>query len=156
MEKILVSACLLGDKVRYDGGSQQLVDRSLLKWQSEQRLVKICPEISGGLPVPRAPAEIEALTSRVITQQAVDVTDEFNCGAELALKLCKLHDIRFALLKESSPSCGSSTIYDGTFSGTKIIGAGITAQLLTNNGIKVYSEKNIELLIVEITKLNEL
>jgi len=153
MEKILVSACLLGDKVRYDGGSQQLVDHSLLRWQLQQRLVKICPEVSGGLPVPRAPAEIDRFTNRVITRQAIDVTDEFTRGAELALKLCQLHHIRFALLKESSPSCGSTTIYDGSFSNIKINGEGITARLLTSNGIKVFSEKNIELLIAELTML---
>lgn len=154
MEKILISACLLGDNVRYDGGSQRLGHKILKQWQLQQRLVAICPEVSGGLAVPRAPAEIDAVNSRVITQQALDVTDEFARGAEMALRLCKLHYIRFALLKESSPSCGSETIYDGSFTGKKIIGQGITTQLLVANGIKVYSEKTVEQLLFDITNLS--
>lgn len=153
MEKILVSACLLGEKVRYDGGSQTLANKVLGQWQLQQRLVAICPEVCGGLPVPRAPAEIEGLSNQIITQQGVDVTNEFMRGAELALKLCQLHNIHFALLKESSPSCGSTTIYDGTFSNKKVPGQGVTTRLLTAHGIKVYSEKTIELLITQVAEI---
>jgi len=151
MNKILVSACLLGEKLRYDGTGQRLTHKVITKWQQEQRLVSICPEVAGGLPVPRAPAEI--VNQQVITQQALNVTYEFTRGADVALALCQLHNIRYALLKESSPSCGSSTVYDGSFSGQKIRGAGITTQLLIANGIEVFSEKTIKQLILKISEL---
>ncbi len=150
MDKILVSACLLGEKVRYDGKSQQVLHLVLKQWQAQQRLIAICPEVAGGLSVPRAPAEINSHTGSIITQQGVDVTTEFSRGAQLALDLCQRHHIRFALLKESSPSCGSSQVYDGSFQGNKIPGQGVTAALLIKNDIEVYSEQNIEQLIQRI------
>lgn len=143
MKKILVSACLLGEKVRYDGGSQLQNNSKLSLWQHQGRIISLCPEVAGGLPIPRAPAEIQ-LDSRIITQQGVDVSAEFLTGAEKALFICKKHQIHFALLKESSPSCGSHLIYDGSFSNTKVKGMGLTAKLLHDNGIKVFSEQQIE------------
>lgn len=107
-------------------------------------------EVSGGLPVPRAAAEQQA-TGLVITQAGVDVTDAFTRGANIALSLCETHNIRYALLKESSPSCGSNTIYDGSFSHRKIPGQGVTAALLSAHGIKVFSEENIDQLITILT-----
>lgn len=150
MEKILVSACLLGHKVRYDGNCQLLVNDVLDKWQKQGRLLTLCPEVEGGLPVPRPPAEIVQLEHKVLTEEGSDVTAEFSLGAQKALAFCQLHNIRYALLKESSPSCGSTMIYDGSFSGTKILGAGITSQLLQANSINVYSENNISELIALI------
>ncbi len=152
MEKILVSACFLGKQVRYDGGCQLLNSDILIKWQQQGRLIAICPEVEGGLPVPRAPAEIVAGINSVITEQGDNVTAQFDLGANKALSLCKQHNIKYALLKESSPSCGSSTVYDGTFKGNKIVGMGVTAALLNKSGIKVYSEKNIIKLSEEIKK----
>lgn len=143
MERILVSACLLGEKVRYDGAGKTLSHDIWQKWQDEGRLVSICPEVSGGLPVPRLPAEM-ADKDTVINAKGEDVTDAFIVGAEQALRLTQKHNIHLAVLKENSPSCGSHFIYDGTFSGTKKTGQGITAALLLKNGIKVFSENELE------------
>lgn len=152
MDKILISSCFLGNKVRYDGGDNLLVDATLLRWQEEQRLVVICPELAGGLSTPRPPAELQNEGGRILVKTIIgqDVTNEFEQGANKALMLCQKHNIRYALLKESSPSCGSTTIYNGNFSQQKIPGQGITSALLRTNGIKVFSEKNLSLLITEL------
>ena len=154
LQKIIVSACLLGERVRYDGKDNAQDSRTLNLWRDENRLVAICPEMSGGLPTPRAPAEYNKHLDKVITSTGADVTHAFQLGAKTALTLCKNHHIEFALLKESSPSCGSHTIYDGSFSQQKIAGAGITTQLLRKNNIRVYSEENIAELIADL-KLRE-
>ncbi len=150
MEKILVSACLLGQKVRYDGGHQQLVNRQLAKWQQQGRLVVLCPEVAGGLPVPRAPAEINQADNRVYDVTGADVSDAFTKGAQTALALCRQYAIRFALLKESSPSCGGQWVYNGHFCGEKIAGQGITAALLSQHNIQVYSEQTLTELIEQV------
>ena len=144
MEKILVSGCFLGEKVRYDAKLVPLTNTIFKDWQSEGRLVSICPEVAGGLPIPRESAEI--IATKVITTNGVDVTDAFTTGAQRALAICLKKNIHFALLKESSPSCGSSNIYDGSFTHNKIIGQGITTALLRRHGIEVFSEDNILLL----------
>lgn len=149
-EKILISRCFLGDKVRYDGKSKPLIDPLIRQWQQEQRLVIICPEVSGGLSVPRSPAEIQPDTGRVVTRSGLDVTAQFKQGAEHALALCQLNNIRFALLKESSPSCGSTNIYDGSFSGRKIQGQGICSEYLEQHGIEIYSENTIAKLALKL------
>ncbi|WP_448247737.1 DUF523 domain-containing protein [Thalassotalea agariperforans] len=154
MHKILISACLLGENVRYNGIIKKLEHQVLKQWQAENRLVVICPEVVGGLSTPRAPAEYNKQLDKVITSTGADVTHAFQLGAKTALTLCKNHHIEFALLKESSPSCGSHTIYDGSFSQQKIAGAGITTQLLRKNNIRVYSEENIAELIADL-KLRE-
>ncbi|KZN39746.1 DUF523 domain-containing protein [Pseudoalteromonas luteoviolacea] len=155
MQKVFVSACLVGNKVRYNGSSLCLekTDKQWLDLNVE--LMIFCPEVSAGLPIPRAPAEIlggygnDVIdgTARVIGDDGVDVTSEFLVGARQALGLCQRHGIEYAILAEGSPSCGSQQIYDGTFTGTKISGAGVTAQLLSSHGIKVYSQYNVEQLI---------
>lgn len=153
MKKILISSCFLGNKVRYDGGDNLLVNSTLKQWQNEQRLVVICPELAGGLTIPRAPAEIQ-LTGNSISVNTItgeDVTSAFERGAKQALLLCQKHNIDYALLKESSPSCGSTTIYNGQFSQQKIPGHGMTTALLRANGIKVFSELNLAALISELT-----
>jgi len=144
MEKILISGCFLGQKVRYNGEVKPLIHQLIFDWKLQDRFVVICPEVSGGLPVPREAAEINKKNNKVLTSNNEDVTDAFNLGAQKALQLCLQYDLKYALLKESSPSCGSHHIYDGTFSNTKILGKGITTQLLEKHGIKVYSERNIE------------
>ncbi|PKI17783.1 DUF523 domain-containing protein [Colwellia sp. 12G3] len=144
IDKILISACFLGKRVRYNGIVQTLESKLLQQWQAEGRLFSICPEVISGLPVPRPPAEINQLTKKVITIEFIDVTSQFANGANQALLLCQQHNIQFALLKESSPSCGSNTIYDGTFSQKKIAGEGLTTQLLRQHGIKVFCEDSIE------------
>ena len=157
MQKILVSACLLGEKVRYDGGDCRQ-SGLLEQWQGEGRLISICPEVAGGLPIPRPPAEIVSGCANAILcgdgsvqrNNGVDVTDAFVDGAERALALCIKHQIRFAILKEGSPSCGSSKINDGTFSGIKIKGEGVTASLLKRHGITVFSESEVEQLVARL------
>lgn len=149
-DKILVSACFLGERVRYNGIVKPLANQLLQQWQQQGRLFSICPEVSSGLPVPRSPAEINQITKQVITIDAVDVTKQFDHGAKQALLLCQRHNIKLALLKESSPSCGSNTIYDGKFSQQKITGEGVTTKLLREHGIKVFCENSIEQLAKRI------
>lgn len=145
-EKILVSACLLGYPVRYDGKSTPLKNLAWLQQlQQQNRIVIICPEQEGGLPTPRAPAERQQ--DKVITITGQDVTQEFDIGAQKALNLCQKHDIKVALLKAKSPSCGNQQIYNGQFNNTLIIGQGMTAELLSKHGVKVYSELDIEQLM---------
>ncbi|WP_458378790.1 DUF523 domain-containing protein [Pseudomonas chlororaphis] len=147
MHKILVSRCLLGHRVRYDGGASGLFDQ-LASWQAEGRVVALCPEVAGGLPTPRAAAEIpggqggEVLDglAQVITTEGEDVSAEFLSGARQALELVREHGIRIAVLKANSPSCGNLLTYDGSFSGVKVSGEGVTAALLKRAGVQVFSE----------------
>lgn len=111
-------------------------------WQQLGCLVTICPEMSGGLPVPRPPAELQP-DGRILTESGQDVSAQFNQGAQNTLQLCQQQHIKIAILKQSSPSCGSQQIYDGSFSGQKIAGMGITAQLLTEHGINVFCEQTL-------------
>lgn len=152
MERILVSACLMGRKVRYDGGAKTSSDAQLAAWRDEGRLVVFCPEVEGGLPTPRPAAEIEggvggdavlSGAARVLATDGGDVTAEFLSGAQAALAFAQSFGVRLAVLKEGSPSCGSLTIYDGTFRGRRTPGHGVTAALLELHGIKVFSEDRI-------------
>lgn len=141
--RILISACLLGTRCRYDGASK---GQPLVKALAERHtLVPVCPEQLGGLPTPRPPAERQGGTVR--TRSGIDVTDQYRRGAEETLRLCRLLGCEAAVLKERSPSCGRGQIYDGTFSGTLTAGDGVTAELLTANGIPVYGESQIETLL---------
>jgi uncharacterized protein YbbK (DUF523 family) len=142
VRKILVSACLLGHKVRYDGGGVLWPDPRLQKWLEEERLVPVCPEVEGGLPTPRPPAQIR--DGRVVTGDGTDVTVPFDRGAQAALDLARKHGAVLAILKQSSPSCGSLQIYDGTFSGRKIPGEGRTTALLRRHGIQVFGEDQLD------------
>ncbi|WP_421779490.1 DUF523 domain-containing protein [Kiloniella litopenaei] len=141
--KILVSACLMGKPVRYDGQCASQGTEKLLRLQEQGRLVLLCPEVAGGLPTPRAPAE--RISERITSQTGEDFTDAFIRGAEKALVMCQDHNIKIAILKENSPSCGSDFIYDGSFTGTKISGSGIVTDLLRANGVSVFSEHTIDL-----------
>ncbi|MBL4941547.1 MAG: DUF523 domain-containing protein [Colwellia sp.] len=143
-DKILISRCFLGENVRYNSELIPLKHPLLTLWQQQNRLIALCPEVSGGLPTPREPAEQQFNNNSIITITGTDVSAQFNLGAKHALALCQLHHIRFALLKESSPSCGSTLIYDGSFSNKKIAGQGITSKRLTQAGVKVFSENNLE------------
>jgi uncharacterized protein YbbK (DUF523 family) len=151
MEKILISACLLGQPVRYDGRSCPFECSLIDQWQAKGLLVPVCPEMDGGLPVPRPPAEITpgggpgvwAGTARVKTRQA-DVTDFFIKGAQAALDKAVACGIKTALLKQKSPSCGSCRIYDGSFSRSLVDGMGVTTALLRQNGIMVFGEDQID------------
>lgn len=143
MEKILISACLIGDKTRYDGKSNYhpLVKQLLEKYE----LVPFCSEVEGGLSIPRKPSEI--VKDKVINKDGKDVTRNYVSGAQKALNICKYLDIKIAILKDGSPACGVHEIHDGNFKGRKIKGMGVTASLLSKNGIKVISEDEIETLL---------
>lgn len=145
---VLISACLLGSTCRYDGESRPIEEAISLK--KKVHLIPFCPEIYGGLPTPRTPCEIQG--EKVIASDGTDCTEQYMRGAQEALRLSTLFDCRFALLKEKSPSCGSGSIYDGTFSRTLKSGDGITAALLKQKGIKVFNEHQIPLLIKELSK----
>lgn len=136
--KIMVSACLLGDNVKYDGNNNY--NQELVEFLENYEVIKVCPEVLGGLPIPRIPAEING--NDVINQDGIFVTKEYYLGASKTLKIAKDNNIKIAILKEGSPSCGSNYIYDGTFTHTKINGLGITAKLLRENGIIILNEKN--------------
>lgn len=140
-KKAIVSACLLGVNCKYDGGSNCLPEEKLAKLREEYELIPVCPEAYGGLTTPRAPSERQG--SAVVSKLGADVTAEFERGAQAALYLAQLFGAELAILKENSPSCGSGTIYDGSFSGTLTEGDGVTAQLLKKHGITVIGESKI-------------
>ena len=141
--KLLISACLLGCRCRYDGASKPLPQIAALA--ERHTLVPVCPEQLGGLPTPRPPSERRG--DRVVTRAGGDVTAQYRRGAEEALRLGDLLVCEAAPLKERSPSCGSGTVYDGTFTGTLTAGDGVTAELLRTHGIPVYGESRIEELL---------
>ena len=142
MVKVLVSSCLLGSPVRYNGGDKKCDDPILERWIEQGRVVSVCPEMLGGLGTPRPPAEIVFANGqrRVFTNEGRDVTPEFERGAELSAREAAANAVRVAVLKSNSPSCGSSFVYDGTFTGTAVPGAGVTTTLLRERGIRVFSE----------------
>jgi uncharacterized protein YbbK (DUF523 family) len=140
--KILISSCLLGQKVRYDGKDCLQDHPRLSEWIKSDRTVFICPEMAGGLPTPRPPAEI--VGNKVLTINGEDVTPQYLLGAQKALDLAQKHNIRVAILKARSPSCGSKQVYDGTHSKKLIDGMGTTAALLTQHGVKVFDETEID------------
>ncbi len=132
-----VSACLCGFPCRYDGKSKP--DERIKALYEEGRALPVCPEKLGGLTTPRTPCEI--INGRVISSDGEDRTNEYLLGSQKVLELCKKHGIKKAILKQNSPSCGSTHIYDGTFSGTLIEGEGCLTALLRKNGIEVTGEK---------------
>ena len=138
--KILVSACLLGIACKYSGGDNACPALSDALHRGGHEFIPVCPEVYGGLPTPRPPAE--RVDGRVLTENGTDVTAQYRRGAEIALQMAKLYGCEAAILKANSPSCGHGMIYDGTFSHTKIPGDGVTAELLEANGIQVYNEEN--------------
>lgn len=152
MIRILISACLLGAKVRYNGADATAASPIIAKWQAEYRLVPFCPEVAGGLGVPRPAAEIQGGggaavlngAGRIVTATGIDVTNAFLDGARQALETARLEDIRLAVLKDGSPSCGTSFIYDGSFTRSRRPDRGVTAALLGREGIRVFSEQQID------------
>ncbi|QHE93372.1 DUF523 domain-containing protein [Pandoraea fibrosis] len=156
--RILVSSCLLGHPVRYHGRPARCESDAaaiLARWQAKGLILPICPEVAGGLPTPRAPAEITGSPiaiggnavwqkhARVMDNTGADVTDAFLDGAQRALALAQRHGICIAVLKEDSPSCGSTSIYDGSFSARKVAGEGVAAAWLRRHGIEVFSEHTL-------------
>jgi uncharacterized protein YbbK (DUF523 family) len=138
--------------VRFDGRAKTVDDGPLAGWRAEGRLVPFCPEVEGGLPVPRPPAEIEggvggaavvAGIARILTPEGADVTRQFLAGAHAALAQARSMGIKMAILKDGSPSCGSLRIHDGTFRGRVTPGAGVTTALLEAHGIRVFGEDRV-------------
>lgn len=140
-EKIIISACLLGYPCRYDGKKNEiLLQIKKLIEDPLIELIPVCPEQLGGLPTPRTGSEI--IKNKVINQEGIDVTKEFQKGAEETLKIVKANYCKKVILKSKSPSCGYGQIYDGTFTRTLINGNGITTRLLLKNNIKIFTEKD--------------
>lgn len=150
--RVLVSACLLGERVRYHGGDAFIDHPILRRWLAEGRVVPLCPEVEGGLPTPRPAAEIQngggtavILRNAVVrTRDGHDVTPQFLAGAEAAVRAIRRHGITVAVLKDGSPSCGSTMIHDGSFSGARRSSDGVTAAALRAAGVRVFSERELE------------
>ncbi len=152
--KILISSCLLGEDVRYDGENSSIAYNPAFTFSQKETFMDIlcknkiysfCPEVFGGLSIPREAAEIISRTKPFIVQNKdnTDVTINFLIGAKNALELCQSEGIKVALLKSKSPSCGNEKIYDGTFSKNLIEGQGMTARLLNENGITIFNENQL-------------
>ena len=143
--KLLISSCLLGQNVKYDGTNNCLDKEILKEIQNKFELFDFCPEVSGGLETPRIPCEIISQNPlKIINKIGDDKTIYFKNGANLTLELCKKENIKLSLLKANSPSCSNKQIYDGTFTSTKIDELGVTAKLLKENKIEVYNESQIK------------
>ena len=152
INKILVSACLMGFRVRYNGSEKAKAMAQLSRWQAEQRLVIHCPELAAGLPVPRPPAEILSADgrdvmrgqARIIENTDQDVTEHYQLAAWLALRTAQDTGCDVALLTDGSPTCGSQFIYDGSFSGQRHPGMGVATALLRQHGITVFSDHQLD------------
>ncbi|MBQ8414505.1 MAG: DUF523 domain-containing protein [Clostridia bacterium] len=142
-QAILVSSCLLGVCCRYDGASKPNGD--VIKLREKYVLIPICPEVDGGLPTPRTPSE--RVGDRVLMRDGTDVTVNYQNGAEMALERARSFGCTAAVLKARSPSCGKGVIYDGSFSGRLTDRDGVAAELLRSNGIEVYTEEEIHILL---------
>ena len=146
MEKVLISACLVGDKVRYDGkGGYDPLVKELLEYVE---LVPFCAEVEGGLKTPRPKSEIRR--NQVINEKGQDVTRNFNEGAKKGLNIVNYLDIKVAILKEHSPSCGVNEVYDGTFKKRLVKGEGYLTRLLRQHGVRVISSDDISSYLEEL------
>lgn len=148
--RILLSACLLGVNCRYNGTGGRLEEMETLMELAE--LIPVCPEIVGGLPTPRPPAE--RIGAKVMTCQGDEVTAAYERGAQESLRLARMFGAKLALMKERSPSCGAGEIYDGSFSHTRVRGDGVAAALLKQNGLEIYGESRICELIDRLREEN--
>lgn len=137
--KIMVSACLLGENVKYNGGNNR--HEKVLSYIEGHDVISVCPEVMGGLPIPRAPGEI--VDGVVRNEDGTSVDFEYRNGAAKALEIAREEGIDLAILQSRSPSCGVNQIYDGTFTGCKIKGSGVFAQLLKDNGFKVLDAEDL-------------
>ncbi len=153
MIRVLISSCLLGQPVRYNGSSKLCEHPILTRWRQENRLVPYCPEVEAGFSIPRPAAEILSEDgfavldnrSKVIDQDGQDITQQFVEGAKKTLQVALDTNVKLAILTDGSPSCGSTYIYDGTFSGKRNGGMGVTAALLEKSGVRVFSQEQIGL-----------
>ena len=139
---ILVSHCFLGEPCRYDGASR--LDRQIIELhRAGHNLIPVCPEVLGGLGVPREPAELQP-DGRVLTRAGEEVTAQYRAGAERAVEIAKENGCTVAVLKARSPSCGSGEVYNGAFTGTLTSGWGIAAKLLSEAGLEVMDEEHLQ------------
>ena len=138
--KIMVSACLLGENCKYSGGNNR--NEKVLSFMAGHEVIPVCPEVMGGLPTPRVPAEI--VNGTVISREGVNVDREYRLGAQKALEIAGEKQIDLAILQSRSPSCGVKEIYDGTFTDTKIPGQGLAVEMLRDAGFQVFGEEDIE------------
>ena len=138
--KIMVSACLLGENCKYNGGNN-LSDK-VTRFIEGHEVIPVCPEVMGGLPTPRVPSEI--VNGVVTMADGRNVDTEFRKGAQIGLQLAKENEVDLVILQSRSPSCGVKQIYDGTFSGNKIDGQGIFARLLTENGFRIVDVEDLD------------
>ncbi|MGS0894761.1 DUF523 domain-containing protein [Burkholderia stagnalis] len=164
MPKILVSMCVVGHPVRYNGSARTAEHEALERWRREGRLVPVCPELAGGLTVPRPAAEIAngesgrrvlSGAARIVDVNGTDVTASFVAGAQIALALARAHACRFAILADGSPSCGSTFIHDGSFANRRHAGAGVTAALLREHGIEVFADTEIDALDARLRQMSQ-
>ena len=149
--KILISACLLGENCKYNGGNNAniICADELAKLRQIYELIAVCPECLGGLTTPREPAEICA-NGRVLTKfSGRDVTREFLLGAQICADIARKNGCKIAVLKERSPSCGSGDIYDGSFTGRLVGGDGIAAAALKKLGVRIVGESSLTELNLE-------
>ena len=138
--KIMVSACLLGENCKYNGGNN-LSDK-VTRFIKGHEVIPVCPEVMGGLPIPRVPSEI--VNGVVTMADGRNVDTEFRKGAQIGLQLAKENEVDLVILQSRSPSCGVKQIYDGSFSGKKIDGQGIFARLLTENGFRIVDVEDLD------------
>jgi uncharacterized protein YbbK (DUF523 family) len=152
VQRVLVSACLLGERVRYHGGHAVCDNAHLIRWINEGRVCSICPEVVGGLPTPREPAEIAGARGgaavlegavRVLGRGGSDLTRAFVAGAAAAVAMARANGVRVAVLKEGSPSCGSREVSDGTFTGRRTAAQGVTAAALRDAGVWVFNGASV-------------
>ncbi|MDE6302094.1 MAG: DUF523 domain-containing protein [Clostridia bacterium] len=139
MKKILVSACLMGYDCRYAGDNCK--NEKLLELSKDNILIPVCPEQLGGLSTPRLPAE--RVGDKIIAKGGKDVSVEYNRGADFTVEIAKQNNVDYCIMKSKSPSCGKGLIYDGTFTGGKTEGNGVTVEKLLQAGFKVISEEEL-------------
>ena len=137
--KIMVSACLLGENCKYNGGNN--LNPELLRLLAGHTVIPVCPEVLGGLPVPRIPAEI--VNGAVVNREGISVDNAFRRGAEKALELAAAEQPDLIILQSRSPSCGARQVYDGTFSGTLVWGKGVFAEMAANAGFRVMDVEDV-------------
>ncbi|MCP3951819.1 MAG: DUF523 domain-containing protein [Desulfobacterales bacterium] len=159
---MLVSACLVGCRARYDAAIPGRLDERIQKWGEEGLILPFCPETAGGLPIPRSPAEIfggtgkDVLTGdgKVLTCTGAEITQSFLTGARLALAAAQHFAIHTAVLKDGSPSCGTTRIYDGCFRGRQVPGQGVAAALLAAHDVALFNEQSLAQLEIHLLKGN--
>ena len=140
MEKVLVSACLVGTNCKYNGGNNR--NEKIMEFLKDKEVILVCPEVMGGLTTPRLKSEI--LGDKVINELGEDVSEFFLKGAKIALDKAIENDVKLAILKEKSPSCGAKKVYNGQFNGTLVKGSGVFASLIGQRGIKILTEEDFK------------